>query len=1493
MSSLPNDPVPLYDFNPGTKTWKIHAHKISSITDGNLVLQAAGENSEIYFAQKNNEVYKISDLLASGSIDYVTVNSHPGSISIGQYAMNSNAGTTGNIAIGHYASYNNSHNSGTYRIAIGTNAGYTQQQGNSIAIGYSSGANNQGANCISIGYKAGETDQASNSIILNANTNALNAGNTGFFVNPIRSDGNNTNVILCHDMSTNEIKRSGIYISGTNLTNANVVSAQNFNIGGSNVISASRQGNFTDLELKNNYGTKLLIDGDTGDITAWGTLSIDNIIEKTSGSGVTIGGGINITGTNLTNANAISAQNFNIGGTNVISAARQGNFRDIEMKNNSNQTTFLAYGDTGNIDIYGNLSVDNITEKTSGSGITLSSVVNMTGIQSSSNSNKLLYNATSGEITYQPDSGGGGSIDHLTVGDNVAIGTDANAGIYSVSIGYLAGFTTQDQKAVAVGPYAGYSNQGAYGIAIGSFSGMNSQGFRGIAVGIDAARFTQGDETVAIGYQAGYDNQGANSIAIGKKAGETNQSANSIVLNAQTSNALNAANTGFYVKPIRNVASTTGDKLCYDSGTGEISYQPDSGGGGGGVNHLTIEDSPGGIFIGENTAANILSNDNVISIGNYAGNNVSTVTTDRIAIGNYAGYTEQKTYSICIGTSAGQNGGASRSVIIGYRAGMWWPGSRSVFIGEEAGYNGSSGEAVHIGYRAGYTSAGYRSVGIGNLAASTGQGNHSVYIGDEAGATGLEKTGVIGIGNRAGHTHQLDYSIAIGTNAGWLYQKSRCVAIGLSAGRSNQGAYSVAIGCQAGNTDQAPNSIILNAQTDTSLDTTNSGFYVKPIRNVASTTGDKLCYDSGTGEISYQPDSGGGGGGGGGGEELTLKYPLQTALIQGPSSNSEFGACTITNNTGTRMAVGVTGLNLVKVYEWSSGSWVQMGTDINAPTGWWGQKFGRTLDFDELGDHIIVGSPHPSGGGGGAYVFQWNGSSWAQKGANIIPASSHWWAFGSQVCINSDGTIILVSGNRANAHNPSSSSGRNGRILAYQWNGSSWVDYGNSPAATGVDGLDAYMGHSLKLSADGNSFIAGAPSWTGTTNMGYLQWGHFVRYELQNGTWTNQEVTYPSIPRGWAEGVGTSITGTPDLNKIAVVAGGGNTTYHKTGSVYILELSGNEYVPYGSNYIIDGEGGYHDFFGSTGLPGYPQNIHMSSDGTVLAVGSIYNEANYTASNSQVGQVRVYKFSGDTWSLMFKTLFGENVSDYFGALDLNSQGTKLTVGASQSGAGNGYIKTYDLTDYTTSKLSTNASLIGVGNDVNLATDESSHYTNDEIENKSSDELKYGTQGQYLVSGGPSNPMKWISKPYASFVRPWNAPQFTIVANSAWTEINWTQVKFSSGIYLDSGGYHFRVIRSGAYNITVQCRFGGEDRWTGLVLLDKDEDYVGRGIIAQSTAFGTTHGQSDLVHLNILAEINETQHCVLAFYRQDTDMSILNTIPNYLVGHQMVCNITCVS
>jgi len=84
-----------------------------------------------------------------------------------------------------------------------------------------------------------------------------------------------------------------------------------------------------------------------------------------------------------------------------------------------------------------------------------------------------------------------------------------------------------------------------------------------IAIGFQAGYTGQGAYAVAIGFQAGYTGQGAYAIAIGNVAGKTNQPANSIVINASTSD-LSGTNAGFYVKPIRNLAST-GGALYYNN----------------------------------------------------------------------------------------------------------------------------------------------------------------------------------------------------------------------------------------------------------------------------------------------------------------------------------------------------------------------------------------------------------------------------------------------------------------------------------------------------------------------------------------------------------------------------------------------------------------------------------------------------------------------------------------------------------------------------------------------------------------------------------------------------------------------------------------------------------------------------------------------------------------------------------------------------------------
>ena len=130
-------------------------------------------------------------------------------------------------------------------------------------------------------------------------------------------------------------------------------------LGNVNFISASRQGNFRDLEVKDNANnaTILLSGGASGvsggDISITGTLSTDTISEKTSGTGVTIDSVL--LKDNQVTAHTVSASNYAVGGTNFISASRQGNFRDLEVKDNANNATILLSGGTSGVsggDIY-------------------------------------------------------------------------------------------------------------------------------------------------------------------------------------------------------------------------------------------------------------------------------------------------------------------------------------------------------------------------------------------------------------------------------------------------------------------------------------------------------------------------------------------------------------------------------------------------------------------------------------------------------------------------------------------------------------------------------------------------------------------------------------------------------------------------------------------------------------------------------------------------------------------------------------------------------------------------------------------------------------------------------------------------------------------------------------------------------------------------------------------------------------------------------------
>ena len=171
----------------------------------------------------------------------------------------------------------------------------------------------------------------------------------------------------------------------------------------------------------------------------------------------------------------------------------------------------------------------------------------------------------------------------------VAIGVEAgktNQIDTSVAIGYKAGYENQGDYAlsgtgtgssVGIGTLAGYSNQGMYSIAIGESSGLVQQQEHSIAIGKKAGNLAQKAYSIAIGVEAGKTQQGDYSIALGHKAGETNQANDTIVLRAGDSTfpypaAATAGAT--YISPLRNTTSDTGKVVMYNDTTYEVSRVP-------------------------------------------------------------------------------------------------------------------------------------------------------------------------------------------------------------------------------------------------------------------------------------------------------------------------------------------------------------------------------------------------------------------------------------------------------------------------------------------------------------------------------------------------------------------------------------------------------------------------------------------------------------------------------------------------------------------------------------------------------------------------------------------------------------------------------------------------------------------------------------------------------------------------------------------------------
>ena len=341
-------------------------------------------------------------------------------------------------------------------------------------------------------------------------------------------------------------------------------------------------------------------------------------------------------------------------------------------------------------------------------------------------------------------------------------------------------------------------------------------------------------------------------------------------------------------------------------------------------------------------------------------------------------------------------------------------------------------------------------------------------------------------------------------------------------------------------------------------------------------------------------------------------------------------------------------------------SQAQLGSDINGEAA--SDQSGYSVSLSSDGTIVAVGAPYNDGNGsdsGHVRVYEYSGSSWSQLGADINgEAASD--ISGYSVSMSSDGTIVAI-GSNFNDGNGSSS----GHVRVYQYSSGSWTQLGGD---INGEAANDYSGNSVSLSSDGTIVAIGA---TGNDGNGSNS-GHVRVYEYSGSSWSQLGADINGDSSGDYSGRSVSLSSDGTIVAIGSPDNDGNGIY--SGHVRVYEYSGSSWSQLGAD--INGEAA-SDQSG--------RSVSLSSDGTIVAIGATDNDGNGIYS----GHVRVYEYSGSSWSQLGADINGEAASDISGySVSMSSDGTIVAVGAPYNdgnGSSSGHVRVYQYSDSSWTQL----------------------------------------------------------------------------------------------------------------------------------------------------------------------------------------------------------------
>ena len=385
--------------------------------------------------------------------------------------------------------------------------------------------------------------------------------------------------------------------------------------------------------------------------------------------------------------------------------------------------------------------------------------------------------------------------------------------------------------------------------------------------------------------------------------------------------------------------------------------------------------------------------------------------------------------------------------------------------------------------------------------------------------------------------------------------------------------------------------------------------------------------------------------------------------IDGKAAGDSSGYSVSLSSDGTIVAIGApynddtdTDAGHVRVYQYSNSDWTQLGNDIDGEIV--NDQSGFSLSLSSDGAIVAIGAPYNDGNGtnsGHVRVYQYSNSSWTKLGDDI-DGEYYNDQSGYSVSLSSDGSILAIGAPWNSAC----------YCRVYQYSNSAWTQLGSNIVG---ERAGDQLGWSVSLSSDGTIVAIGA-TYNGVTSKAYS--GHVRVYQRDESNTTG-------TPIGWTQ-LGDDIEGetSGDLSGYSVSLSSDGTivaigAHHNDGPTYdihdnrghvrvyqydanktvaVLSQSSADFGPVGWTRLgadIDGEA-------AGDKSGY--SVSLSSDGSIVAIGSPYNDS----SQIDTGHVRVFE-TGAT-KISTTTVTGAAIPPEISALTIISNNTNTTAYATQ-------------------------------------------------------------------------------------------------------------------------------------------------------------------------------------------------------------------------------------